>query len=333
MCTREREGSCELREMQCDPSKDYYAVLGLSSQAQPEVVKAAHRALAKKFHPDIQPGEDGKPSQKFQEIQEAYEVLRNDDRLKQYLQLRMQLQQQLEQQKQRATSAVRPTRATVYLKLDDRWDRLVREYPELSQHYAGFCFISHKLARQFKLLVLGAQDHTRFKRIAVKLERKFYRRHFSYHRNLQKLARRLAENHRRHAVRMLQVEIKGRRFLSKRNRNELIKRYETQYLRPRTPAADIHRPQPMHAPRRRAARRPEPEYRRTTLRPSPARPIALACMGMALALGTLFVFGALFDSSRIGASQQAQVGSLARASCSLVTQWSASGAEFNKDIC
>jgi len=337
---REEKGACELRKMHCDPSKDYFAVLGLSSQADPEVVKAAHRALAKKFHPDRHPDDDGEPKQKFHEIQEAYEVLRDDDRLKQYLRLRAQVQMQEQMQK---TKAAGPhMRPRVYLKLDDRWEHLVRKYPELSQHYAKFCFMSHMLGNQFKLIILGTQDHTRFKRVAAKLERQFYRKHFSYHRNLQKLARRLAENHRRHAVRMLQGEIKGRRFLSKRRRCEIVWRYESRYLQTAT-ASDADRPQ--RSGRARAtARRFHPGQQRTTLRPSRSRPIAWVCMGMVVALGTLSVFGPLFDPSGLGIGQQAQVQGLGlgqqvqvqgltRANCILTARWSTSGGQLNKNVC
>ena len=327
--------------MHCDPSKDYFAVLGLSSEADPEVVKAAHRALAKKFHPDRNQNDDGEPKQKFHDIQEAYEVLSDDDRLQQYLRLRAQMLMQEQMQKTKAAGP--QLRPRVYLKLDDRWEHLVRKHPELSQHYARFCFMSHKLGNQFKLIILGTQDHTRFRRVAAKLERQFYRKHFSYHGNLQTLARKLAENHRRHAVRMLQSEIKGRRFLSKHARSEMVWRYEARYLQTATPAGDAPRPQ--RARRTRATtRRFYPGQQRPTLKSNRARPIAWVCMGMVVALGTLSIFGPLFDPSGPGIGQQAQVQGyglgqqvqvqgLSRANCILTAKWTTSGGQLNKNVC
>lgn len=336
---REEGDSCELRKMHCDPSKDYYAVLGLSSQADPEVVKAAHRALAKKFHPDRNQDDDGEPKQKFHDIQEAYEVLCDDDRLKQYLRLRAQVKMQEQMQMTRAAGP--HLRPRVYLKLDDRWEHLVRKYPELSQHYAKFCFMSHKLGNQFKLIILGTQDHGRFGRVAAKLERQFYRKHFSCHRNLQTLARKLADNHRRHAVRMLQGEIKGRRFLSRRTRCEMVWRYESRYLQNAAPANDVHVPQRSRMARA-TSRRFYPGQQRPTLRPTRARPIAWVCMGMVVALGTLSVFGPLFEPLDFGSDQQAQVQGLvlgeqvqglSRANCILTARWTTSGGQLNKDVC
>ncbi len=312
--------------MHCDPSKDYFAALGLSSQADPEVVKAAHRALAKKFHPDLRSDDDAEAAQRFQEIQEAYEVLRDDDQLKQYLHLRTRMR------KQKATAAGHQVRPRVYLKLDDRWDHLVRKYPELSQHYAKFCFLSHNLGRQYKLIILGTQNHSRFRRIAARLERKFYKRHFSYHRNLQTLARRLAAHHRRHAVRMLQAEIQGRRFLSKRSRSEIVWRYESRYLQPTAPARAARKPRRTRL-QRGTAHRFYPGQQRTTLRSSRNRPLAWLCMGMAVALGALVVVGPQFALSGLGSSQQAQVQGLTRANCILTATLSASAANFSQDVC
>lgn len=335
-CTRGEKGSCGLCKMQCDPSKDYFAILGLSSQAHPEVVKAAHRALAKKFHPDLHTGEDAKAEQRFQEIQKAYEVLRDEDKLKQYLHLRMQMQIQMQQQN--AAPAGPHVRPRVYLKLDDRWDHLVRKHPDLSQHYAKFCFLSHKLGRQYKLIILGTQDPARFKRVAAKLERQFYRRHFSYHRNLQTLAKKLTANHRRHAVRMLQAEIQGRRFVSKRSRSEIVWRYESRYLQPAAaPARTANRSSRRTRVQRGTAHRFYPGQQRTTLKSNHNRPIALLCMGMAVALGALIVVGPLLAPSEIGLNQQAQaqlqVQGLDRSNCILTTTLAASAANFSKDVC
>ncbi|MGI9511880.1 MAG: J domain-containing protein [Anderseniella sp.] len=322
--------------MQCDPSKDYFAILGLSSEAHPEVVKAAHRALAKKFHPDLRSDDDAEGEKRFQEIQEAYEVLRDEDKLKQYLHLRSQMQIQMQQQ-QNAVPTAPHIRPRVYLKLDDRWDHLVRKHPDLSQHYAKFCFLSHKLGRQYKLVILGTQNPARFKRVANKIERQFYRRHFSYHRNLQTLARRLTANHRRHAVRMLQSEIRGRRFVPKRIRSEMVWRYESRYLQPATTESALNRASQPTRLRRGAAHRVYPGQQRTTLKSSRGRPLAWLCMGMAVAFGALVVIGPLLAPSEIGLNQQAQaqaqVQSVGRSNCIVTTPVAASAESEDKNVC
>ncbi|KAG6557408.1 hypothetical protein Mapa_000677 [Marchantia paleacea] len=59
--------------------RDFYEVLGVSRGASGPEIKKAYYALAKKFHPDMNKGDD-KAEEKFQEIQHAYEVLKDDEK-------------------------------------------------------------------------------------------------------------------------------------------------------------------------------------------------------------------------------------------------------------
>lgn len=55
-------------------SKNPYLILGVSQTAQEKEIRTAFRALAKKYHPDVNPGNQ-EAEQKFREINEAYEIL------------------------------------------------------------------------------------------------------------------------------------------------------------------------------------------------------------------------------------------------------------------
>lgn len=63
--------------------RDYYEVLGLSKGANADEIKKAYRGLAKKYHPDMNPG-DKEAEHKFKEINEAYAVLSDPDRKAKY---------------------------------------------------------------------------------------------------------------------------------------------------------------------------------------------------------------------------------------------------------
>jgi curved DNA-binding protein len=63
--------------------KDYYATLGVAKTATDKELKQAYRKLARKFHPDVNPG-DKSAEGKFKEINEAYEVLGDSDKRKKY---------------------------------------------------------------------------------------------------------------------------------------------------------------------------------------------------------------------------------------------------------
>ena len=63
--------------------RDYYEVLGLQKGASAEDIKKAYRKLAKENHPDLHPG-DKACEERFKEINEAYEVLSDDDKRAKY---------------------------------------------------------------------------------------------------------------------------------------------------------------------------------------------------------------------------------------------------------
>ena len=62
---------------------DYYKVLGVNKQASAEEIKAAYRKLARKMHPDLNPN-DKEAHKKFQEVNEANEVLSDPEKRKKY---------------------------------------------------------------------------------------------------------------------------------------------------------------------------------------------------------------------------------------------------------
>ncbi|KAL6010728.1 hypothetical protein ACLOJK_001169 [Asimina triloba] len=67
-------------------TRDYYDVLGVSKNASPSEIKKAYYALAKKLHPDTNK-DDAEAEKKFQDVQRAYEVLKDEEKRSTYDQL------------------------------------------------------------------------------------------------------------------------------------------------------------------------------------------------------------------------------------------------------
>src|SRR3954452_16947495 len=69
--------------MAANSRRDYYSVLGVPRMATDKDIKTAYRKLARKHHPDVNPG-DKKSESLFKEIGEAYSVLSDTDKRKKY---------------------------------------------------------------------------------------------------------------------------------------------------------------------------------------------------------------------------------------------------------
>ncbi len=65
------------------PNKDLYQLLGLPSEASEDDIQRAHRKLVREYHPDTNP-KDPRSEERFKDIQQAYEILSDDQKRREY---------------------------------------------------------------------------------------------------------------------------------------------------------------------------------------------------------------------------------------------------------
>lgn len=65
--------------MAANRSKDYYATLGVTRNAKADAIRTAYRHLARKLHPDVNPG-DKAAEERFKDVQEAYDILSDEEK-------------------------------------------------------------------------------------------------------------------------------------------------------------------------------------------------------------------------------------------------------------
>ena len=99
---------------------DYYKILGISKDATQEDIKKAYRKLARKYHPDLNK-DNPNAQEKFQEINEANEVLSNPDKRKRYDEYgeNWKYAEELEKQKKQQTKEQSGTREGMFWYSDD----------------------------------------------------------------------------------------------------------------------------------------------------------------------------------------------------------------------
>lgn len=176
---------------------DPYDVLGVAPDADPDVIRAAYRALAKKYHPDAQPEGKEQAEKKLRELNQAYEVLSDADRRARYDQERGGRDPAAGDSSQAEGTAA---------KHHTEWTILEKQHPEMAFKYQQLLKMSRPLAAAYRRRVVREKAFTRYDQISSEVVNEFASRYFGSNTTVQRFGLWcLSNNHRTAALELNRI--------------------------------------------------------------------------------------------------------------------------------
>ena len=172
---------------------DHYAILGVLPSADIEIIRAAHRVLAKRYHPDTTTLPQEEARRRFRQIQDAYDVLSDPSKRKQY----------------NASRAAGPSsgeydadteEADADTELEADWQFAVEYFPEAERLAQGLRQLSPSLALAFRTTLLRSRQFDHASKVGAGLRGEFLSRFFGQNEEVQDLAEACLRKGRRDAA-------------------------------------------------------------------------------------------------------------------------------------
>jgi curved DNA-binding protein CbpA len=150
-------------------SKDYYRILGVLDDAEEIVIRAAYKALAQRYHPDKWTGSKDEANKRMSEINEAYGVLSDPIKRKQYDSTREKseyINENTDEDEEKLSS------------IESDWRDVVEYFPDLDEIVINLSKISSQLVFSYKTILLEKKDFNQRVEIANILEKNYLKRYF-----------------------------------------------------------------------------------------------------------------------------------------------------------
>jgi curved DNA-binding protein CbpA len=154
-------------------TKDYYRTLGVLDDAEDIVIKATYKALAQRYHPDKWVGDKDEATRRMSDINEAYGVLSDPVKRKQYDSTRDKDSYQMETSKESDEQ-----QQEINTSLDEDWTQAVSYFPDLATFAQRLRHISVLLESAYKLYLVEKKEFTNRKEIALTFEYNYLNRFF-----------------------------------------------------------------------------------------------------------------------------------------------------------
>lgn len=202
--------------------KDYYAMLGLAPFAEDIVIKSAYKALAQRYHPDKSHSDERAAKAKMQEINEAYSVLGDAVKKKQYdAQFNSGDNSSNESEGDDLNDALSAS--------DRDWELACNVYPQLEKLFARLHKVSSRLSATFKIRMLESKQFSNSANIADVMEQNFLATYYGNNDVLLRFARELIHNGSRDAAKALNQYVRVIGVKNDREANDVIGRVKADF--------------------------------------------------------------------------------------------------------
>ncbi len=182
-------------------TKDYYRILGVLDDAEDVVIRAAYKALAQRYHPDKWTGDKEEANRRMQEINEAYGVLSDSAKRKQYDSTldRTQYRDETDDETNYQDDFNRD--------IEDKWRKIVDFLPDLEQIYDDLSKTSRQLAYSYKILLIENKNFNERHEIAKAIENNFLQKYFGTSKKIIQFAKELIRKNRKDMAKELNIAV------------------------------------------------------------------------------------------------------------------------------
>ena len=197
-----------------------YAILGVAPDASIDTIKAAYRALAKQYHPDLRGAGQADATRQFIELQEAYKVLSDPLARSGYDSSHAEDQAQ-------EFNASTDDENTAQIDPEEVWRRVAIDHPEIDGIHAHLQRVSLSLANRFRIEIIDGDYGEDPALFARDLEKAFFEKYFGPSPEIKDFAMRLLMSGHRDAARRSNCAVKNDLLKTDRRRALYIARMKT----------------------------------------------------------------------------------------------------------
>lgn len=155
--------------------KDYYSILGVPYDADPELIKSVYRSLSKIYHPDQYVGDKKFAEEKFKDINEAYECLKDTKKRENY---DKKFNKESSNKYNDFKNADKEENNNFNATVKKDWDVIIEFYEEIELERQHLSKIDKRIAMAFQVAILGYKSSNNWKDVSKIVVDAFFTKYF-----------------------------------------------------------------------------------------------------------------------------------------------------------